>query len=454
MTPSVSVANDIAIDSSVVRISIDEIERASIASAHVPFPTAALPSAVRRYVDASADAIGCDTAMIALPKLAGLGRMIGLSRVIELKPGWIEPAILWIALVAASGTHKTPAIKKATEIVRDFDDGNAPNRKNRPCSRFIVNNITMPALFELLADEPDGLLLVQDELAGWLRQIGKSPSGVGTDIGHWLSAWSAEPLRVDRKTGSRPSLNLRRPAISLIGGVQPDTLRRAIGLEHMQDGLCARLLLAMPESRPVRWTDCMVPHSVEREMRSVYEQLLLLRPNVDGEPAAIPLSAGARRIWIEFYNGHHAHIETLDQELRAAGTKSTAYAARFALIVQLCRSVEIGEGCAEIDEDAIRTGIELSSWCFGEARRIYRVLTETEEDRIHRQLIDLIHRRGGQVTARELMRASSHFHTVAAAEKALASLVVAGCGRWDFDNHGGGRGRPVSRFLLTGHEVD
>jgi hypothetical protein len=52
-----------------------------------PFPTDALPSPVRGFVEAGAEAIGCDAAYLALPMLTALASAIGASRRLVLKRG-------------------------------------------------------------------------------------------------------------------------------------------------------------------------------------------------------------------------------------------------------------------------------------------------------------------------------------------------------------------------------
>src|SRR5262249_9541815 len=82
------------------------------------FPLEVLPRSVRRYVESSAAAIGCDPSFVALPVLAVLGAAIGNSRRIQLKTGWTEPSVIWATTVAASGELKSPAFDAALAHVR------------------------------------------------------------------------------------------------------------------------------------------------------------------------------------------------------------------------------------------------------------------------------------------------------------------------------------------------
>jgi hypothetical protein len=78
-----------------------------------PFPHTCLPPPLNEFVLQSAAALGCDPSFVALPVLSTVASAIGNARVIQLKPGWVEPAVVWTAVVAESGTLKSPAWYKA-----------------------------------------------------------------------------------------------------------------------------------------------------------------------------------------------------------------------------------------------------------------------------------------------------------------------------------------------------
>ena len=94
----------------------------------------------------------------------------------------------------------------------------------------------------------------------------------------------------------------------------------------------------------------------------------------------MPLSDEAKRLWIEYFNRHRAELADLDDDLAAAWSKLEAYAARFALIFQLC-SWAAGEPHAsdeQVDEAAMVSGIALSDWFGGEAKRVYGLFSRIQ----------------------------------------------------------------------------
>ena len=458
----------------------------SIAWKYKAFPAQILPRAIKEYVMSASRAIGCDPSFIALPLLCCLARSIGNNRVIRLKKGWTEPPVIWAAIIGKSGTYKTPALQLATaplerkqnqamnnfseaqekhaieqaqyerdlQIWRRSKDNGPPPRKPREptCTRYLTSDCTIEALAALLSVQKDGILVCRDELAGWLGGIAEYKGGRGSDLGHWLSCWSAAPFTVDRKTGPIKVIRVPRAAVSLVGGIQPDILRRAIGREHMQDGLCARLLLAMPNVGDVVWTEETVNPQMESELETIFDRLSSLEPAADengqSEPYPLDLTPEARVTWIEYFNRHRGELRELDDDLAAAWTKLEAYTARLALIFQLCSWATDEAQGDSIDENSINAAIVLSDWFGGEAKRVYGLLAESEECREQQELVQWIARSGGSITNRELAHRRARYRHPGAAAEALESLVKAGHGKFEVIRIDG-RGRPSRRFVLS-----
>ncbi len=454
---------------------------------YVPFPDHVLPEPVGTFVREASAAIGCDASYIALPTLACLARAIGNTRVIKLKRTWTEPAIIWAAIVGKSGTHKSPAIQAATKIlaqkqseaIAEYAEANAryaqeqaqydkdyaawkrekktteppPWEPKQPhCQRFIASDVTIEALAVLLHGQDDGVLVVRDELAGWVNGIGQyKAGGKGADAGHWLSCWSGTPMTFDRKTGNTPMIHVPRASVSIVGGVQPAILQRAMGVEHLQDGMCARLLMAMPKPKRVTWSEAIVNPEIEALMANVFDELLKLEPAAtpegEPEPFAVPLTPEAKSAWVEYYNRHRAEMESLDADLTSAYAKLEAYAARFGLIFQMVAAAAGAASNDVIDQTAIEAGIALSDWFANEAKRVYGMFAETDDERDRRELIEWIAKQGGVVTARDLARGPRKFRKDA--EPVLNDLMLRGVGHWMFRPPGPKGGRATRVFCLA-----
>ena len=455
-----------------------------------PFPVDALPEPVRRFVTVGAKAMGCDPSYIALPILSALAAAIGNTRRIQLKRSWTEPAIVWTGIVGESGTMKSPALELALGPVRkrqgkamrecaklmeayreelltherELLSWKRKNRSTRPpekpqepvADRYWCDDTTIEALAVLLVNQPRGLLMVRDELAGWLGGFDRYAQNKGGDVAKWLEVFGGRPLLVDRKTGPNKTLHVPRAAVSITGGIQPATLRRALGRQHLDNGLAARLLLAWPPRRKKRWPEADIPPEVETAVEEIFETLykLVPRTDADGEPCPgiIELTPEGRRAWVKFYNAHAEEQLELTGDLSAAWSKLEGYAARLALVIHFIRWAAGAPTLASpdaVDEISINAGAQLSQWFGHEARRVYTMLDELAEDRDRRELVELIERRGGTITVRELQQSVRRISTSQQAEQELEELVSAGYGRWEEDSPKPKRGRPSKIFRLS-----
>jgi hypothetical protein len=452
-----------------------------------PFPVQLLPAAVRGYVSATAAALGCDPGFVALPVLAVIAAAIGGTRTIRLKHGWEEPAILWTVMIGESGTLKSPAWSKAVGRLfriqhRFFEEfkadraqhaneltewkaaqrdarkgGRSPGDRPEPpiLRRVICSDTTVEKLAEILEDNPRGLLVTRDELAGWIGSFTryKGKQG-GSDVPNWLEMNRAGPVVVDRKTGERRTIYVERAAVSVTGGIQPDVLARAMSSELIEAGLLARLLLCMPPQTPKRWSEAEVDSGTEQLFNDLLDRLLALDfDNAEGDgrrlPRTLQLSPAAKNIWVSWYNVWAKEQTAVEGSLAAAYSKLEAYSARFALLNFIVDHPDAAEG--EIQAENMEAGISLARWFCDEARRVYAMLAETPAERDGRRLEEFIRSRPGQeITAADLSRSNPHrYPDSAAAHCALDVLAQAKCGEWIPRPAGPRGGRPSEVFRLV-----
>jgi hypothetical protein len=456
----------------------------------VPFPVDALPEPVRGFVSAGAKAIGCDPSYLALPILAALGAAIGNTRRVQLKRGWAAPAILWAAVVGESGTAKTPAFKLAmrpirerqqkalerhAEAMRQYDADSAryekalaewkrdkktvsdpPEKPEVPqADRCIVSDTTVEALAPLLLANPRGLLLARDELAGWIGSFDRYAGGKGgADAANWLSMHNGESIIVDRKTGSPRTIFVPQAAVCVCGGIQPAILNRALGIEHRESGLAARLLLTCPPRKAKRWTEADIDPAAEAEISRAFARLYELQPTIDEEgkphPVVVGLTPEAKAAWKAYYNAHAREQADLTGDLSAAWSKLEEYAARLALAIHFARWAADDPTLASadvVDAGSMASGIALVTWFKGEARRVYSLLNESGADRDQRRLVEWLERRAEPVTPRDVQMGCRWLRESGAAENALEGLAKAGLGHWE-PTPSGQRGQPTRHFRL------
>lgn len=454
-----------------------------------PFPLDALPYALAEFVGQCAESLGCDPAFVALPCLTAVAAMIGNARCIQLKRGWTEPPILWTAAIGDSGTLKSPAHAKAIgpvfriqhdlmeehkQALADYDrlcdeyeqekkaaeekGEEPPKEPEKPqLARVVCSDTTIEKLAELLADNPRGLLVTRDELAGWLGSFSryKGKAG-GTDLPNWLELFRAGTMIVDRKTGERRTIFVPHAAASVTGTIQPGVLARILTPEFLESGLAARLLLAMPPKQVKRWTECEVAPDVETAYREILAKLRKLAPDRDDGklvPRVLTMSAEAKRAWVAFYNEWAREQQAAEGDLAAAFSKREGYAARFALIhhvvSHVAGAIVDNPDLVPIEKRSVEAGIMLSKWFANEDRRIYAMLAESEEQRGLRRQVEFVQSRGGRITARELRQSNPRkYRTADDAEAALDLLVQSGWAEWQDRPTGDRGGRPTRECCL------
>ncbi|MFK7883624.1 MAG: DUF3987 domain-containing protein, partial [Phycisphaerales bacterium] len=262
---------------------------------HQPFPAHLLPEPAQRLVVDGSVAIGCDPGMIGPVTLGAMAAAIGNARMIELHPGWREPCVLWVGVVAPSGSAKSPALAKAIRPLERRDAANflayqsamaehearkgaKPIPNDRPdfppdatpltpvCERLLTSDATLEALAAMLQTSPRGMVYAADELAAMLGGLSRYGNGgrQSTEEARWLPFYGATALKMDRKTSA--PIRVERAAMSIAGMIQPGILARVLTAADFDSGLVGRLLLSVPPI-PIRtWRKGGgLPEAVEAE---------------------------------------------------------------------------------------------------------------------------------------------------------------------------------------------
>ncbi len=243
-------------------------------------PMDVLPEAIRGYVRDQAELLGCDPAIIGMSAIVAAAACI--HDAIELQPkrhdlGWVEQPRLWLAVVGDPSARKSPAIAKATRCVRKIDMGMAednasamadwqwqheqwkeakkadksnppPEPKRPPAQRLVVEDVTIEALSEVLKDNPRGVLCIKDELTGWFASMDAykgGAKGASMDRALWLEAYNGGRHVIDRV--QRGNIIVPNWSVSMIGGIQPDIMRR-IASTMGNDGLLQRFMVLVARS--------------------------------------------------------------------------------------------------------------------------------------------------------------------------------------------------------------
>ena len=220
----------------------DSIDAGSAqADTHLPgipeYPVDALTGPLREIVDAGL-AAGLPAALVGGAALGALATACGQAD-LAIYETWTVRPCLWVAMIAPPGGGKTPAITLARRMLRDLDAKMhasytddlqmwlatpAKDRGEPPADPTrLINDITIEMVARWLAAGDGTGGVDADELTEWLRSLSKYRQGGGTDAARWLGLWSTQPWRYQR-VGAHIDLLVRRPVITVCGGIQPQFL--------------------------------------------------------------------------------------------------------------------------------------------------------------------------------------------------------------------------------------
>lgn len=319
-----------------------------------PFPLEVLPVRLAELCREASMSFSCPVDYFAAAAVALAGGVIGQSVALAIKRQWVENPNLYLAIVGAPGTRKTPALKlmarplyridrQLRQIYLDEKKEWEENGKEGAApvpGHLTIDDTTAEALALAHSENPRGLVVILDELSAWVAGLNAYRQGKGSDKQFWLKLNSGSSVKVTRKN-NRESLIIPYPCVTVVGGLTPGMLP-AIREGKADDGWLDRILFAYP--KPVEfevWQEHEVDPVLIDDWSFAIERLWACRPQVDPDghqrPRLVPLSDAARSVWIDWYNRHKREQRDInfDASLRGPWSKLEGFCGRLALIVSL-----------------------------------------------------------------------------------------------------------------------
>lgn len=346
-----------------------------------------------------ADAVQAPDSLAAGSVLAAAAVAVQPLASVMLPHGQTAPASLFIVTSAESGDRKSATDSVAGYPIEEqrridarahaaalaaYQSEKAARKRGEavdepPIARsLIVSKGTTEGLHFLLRTQPH-LGLFSTEGAELIGGHSMQPEKKSAAIAWLLKAWGGETLDSMTRGDGLSVLLGRRVSLHVL--LQPVILRSLMGDPLAQgQGWIARCLIAAPASLAGSrlWRDDALPALYRPEVTAYHARLkglLAVPPTLmqDGdqselEPRAIPLSAAARALWVEFYD----ECERRQQAgadlagARAWASKAAEQAGRIACI----RAVVANRHAAEISDDDMMGGIEAAAFYLGEHVRL------------------------------------------------------------------------------------
>lgn len=283
------------------------------------FPTDALPTHLRDYVEELATATQTPPDLAATLVLGALGAACQGKAEIHIRGTWKEQINLYIATVLGSGTRKTTVVQQVTAPLETFEREQATKmapevakaeaetktmkarldrlqneaaraksgdekalaadiaelaaelatRKTPSTPRLLADDVTPEKLASLMAANNGRMAVFSAE--GDIFDLMAGRYGNAPNFGVFLKAHVGEPLRVDR-VGRAPE-HIATPRLTLGLAVQPDVMRGLCATPQLRGrGLLGRFLYSWPASTVGR--RLIEPPPMRDHVRQNYNSLM------------------------------------------------------------------------------------------------------------------------------------------------------------------------------------
>lgn len=349
-----------------------------------------LPGPLRTWIADVAVRMQVPLEFVAAPAIVGFSSLIGRKVGIYPKKNddWIVVPNLWGALIARPGFFKSPTIAEALtpleklvseansnfeekmkewEVEKSINDAafeaakeqlikaikkgqevdidkmrqkmkeiKQQSESSKPtCKRYKTNDATVEKVANLLLENPNGLLMVRDELYGWLASLNKG--GREGDREFYLESWNGYGSftvdRIGRGTSHIPAL-----CLSVFGGIQPSKLEKYVlsNIEDNDDGLLQRFQILLYPEMSSNWKnyDVSPNQRAKAKVEQLFESVARVPDAKDSKIDGLHFDDEAQ----DLFNEWRASLEHF---LRSGDIKNTGFESHMAKYRKLMPSLAL-----------------------------------------------------------------------------------------------------------------
>jgi hypothetical protein len=387
-------------------------------SALKPVPAlepAILPVTLRSWAVDTAERLQCPIEYLVMPALVGAGAIIGNRVGISPKrndSSWVVYPALWGGVVGPPGSMKTPSMNASLHPIQHLEEqagqtfklayaayetqkqaydlqisqmrsaakkgnmGSLPLPPTKPVhKRHVVHDVTYQKLGEILAENPNGVLALADELSGLLQSL--DAPGQEAARGFFLAGWGGTSSYSFDRIG-RGSIVLPRFCLSVFGGFQPDRIkgyvRGAMSGRSTNDGLLQRFqLLVWPDMSPDwKFVDRAPDHAA---LQAMLASVLALADGANRKPPAYRFTDVAQLKFDQWYEANERWLRRghMDASRQSHFAKYRSLIPGLALLFHLLDGHE-GHVC----DECINRALEMAMFLRKHAERIYASVTRND----------------------------------------------------------------------------
>lgn len=327
-----------------------------------PFKDDMLPDALMGYVRDVSDRTQSPIEYSAVASIVVVATVVGAKFAISPKrnDNWIVAPNLWGTLIGPPSAMKSPPLKEAIRPVIALEKENLdfvqeqmdeqkliaelskslekevwqeaealfkeglreealekirsakPEAPTFESKRYIVNDATVEKLGELLNENPNGMLLLRDELSGFLSKLSREDAQL--DRAFYLECFDGFGRFTYDRIG-RGTIVIENTMMSLLGGIQPSKISilvRQAMRGNADDGLIQRLQLAVwpdPTSN-WEWRDRAPSASAYESYRDVLKGFHSMP--IPEEPAVLQFDVPAQEMFAKWMTDLQVDINDVE----------------------------------------------------------------------------------------------------------------------------------------------
>jgi hypothetical protein len=273
-------------------------------------------------------------------------------------------------------TFKREAKKNKPEPTRPDTSIKEPTQR-----RLVLQNATYEKLHEILSQNPAGVMVLRDELTGWLCELDRE--GRNGERPFFLEAWNGTTGYSMERIG-RGSVWVPACCVSLFGGIQPARLRTylqdALQDGPADDGLIQRFQILVWPDEPKEWKliDRMPNAEAEAKAWLVFERLAAISAD---EPRLMKFCPDAQALFDDWLT----ELETTKLRTNTLHPAMIAHLAKYrSLMPVLAALFEVADWAAdlgggeEISLDHARQSADYCEYLESHARRVYSCVVSPE----------------------------------------------------------------------------
>lgn len=367
------------------------------------FPVEVFPLSVQEIIRATNETLSFPIDFTGAAILYAVSLAIANTHRVEVKRGWNESPLLYLAIVGRAGTNKShplsfalnPFFEKDKKTFKEYEQKRQEyqyvanlSKKDREqqCiaepvkpvwQKHIVQDFTPEALTEVHKHNKRGIGVYADELASWFKNFNRYNKGSEQEF--WLSNWSGKPVIIDRKSGEPTFIPL--PFIPVIGTIQNAILEELAKDSRNQNGFIDRILFAMPNdlTKPY-WSETELQPSIIENWEYLLSKLIELPLSYDETESPVPAilkftgeAKQALKQWQVSNTDQCNH--TANEAHRGIYSKLELYVVRLSLILEMMQWAA-GEGEKKaVGIEAVNGAIQLIEYFKNTALQVNSIVS-------------------------------------------------------------------------------